>query len=342
MCNSKNFILGNGYTFEKGASTVNQTTKKQHYIWRSYLAPWTNNDSSTGTIVCLRDNKIFTVSLMNIAHENYFYGIKELSKLERHIVYEMTIKSVTGRQREVNEGLNLYCTPFDLADEVVRLHYSMGLPTDRVKMESNQEFKNWNIEYIEKLHCQIESTGMQYMELIRHNDLSFWKIEKSRDEFSFFLCNQYFRTKRMRDSLTMVFAKYHAINEDFKNICPENMWLPLSLIFASNVGAHVTHDFSAVLLQAEDSHFIVGDQPVVNTYSTFNMLTPPNDMELFYPVTPHTALLLTTDPKYVSGQILKIGIHEVEKYNTLEIRASREQSFAKDKAQLEAFMAVQH
>ena len=49
---------------------------------------------------------------MNIAHENYFYGIKELSKLERHIIHEMTIKCVTGRQREVNKGwLNLYCAP---------------------------------------------------------------------------------------------------------------------------------------------------------------------------------------------------------------------------------------
>ena len=69
---------------------------------------------------------------------------------------------------------------------MVCLHSSMGLPTNRVKIESNQEFKNWNIEYIEKLHCQIESTGMQYMELIRQNDLSFWKIEKSRDTFLYF------------------------------------------------------------------------------------------------------------------------------------------------------------
>jgi hypothetical protein len=140
----------------------------------------------------------------------------------------------------------------------------------------------------------------------------------------------------------MVFVKYKAINEEFKDICPENMWLPLSLIFASNIGAHVAHDFSVVLLQTEDKFFIVGDQPVVNTYSTFNMLTTPNDVELFYPVTPHTALLLTTNPKYTSGQILKIDDHEVAKYNTLEIIASGEQSFAKDRAQLEAFANVQH
>ena len=318
---------------------MNQTTKKQHYIWRSYLAPWTNNDSNTGTIMCLRDNKIFPVSLMNIAHENYFYGIKELSKLERQIIFEMTIKSVTGRQREANEGwLNLYCAPFDLADEVVRFQRTMGFPIDRFKIESNQEFKNWNIQYIENIHSQIESIGMQYMELIRHNDLSFWEIEQSRGEFSFYLCNQYFRTKRMRDSIILAIAKYKEKNENLKDICPENMWLPLSLIFASNVGAHVTHDFSAVLLQTEDRFFLVGDQPVVNTYSTFNMLTPPNDMELFYPITPHTALILTTDRKCESGQILKIGAHEVAKYNILEVKSSREQFFAKDKSHLVAFI----
>lgn len=320
---------------------MNQTTKKQHYVWRKYLAPWTNDNSSTGQIVCLRDNKIFTVSLMNVAHENYFYSIKELSKMERRFIYETTVKGVTGRQRKVNEGwLNFYCAPFDLADEVVRFHHSMGLPADRVKIESNQEFKNWNIEYIEKLHCQIESTGMQYIELIRQNDLGFWEIEKSRDEFSFFLYNQYFRTKRMRDSLTKVFADNKDKYEVFKDIRPENMWLPFSLIFASNVGAHITHNFSAVLLQAEDSCLIVGDQPVVNTYSTFNMQTPPDDVELFYPVTPNSALLLTTDRKYVSGQTLKIDIHEVAKYNDLEVRASKEQIFSKDKAQLEAFLDV--
>jgi Transposase and inactivated derivatives, IS5 family len=67
---------------------------------------------------------------------------------------------------------------------------------------------------------------------------------------------------------------------------------------------------------------------------------PPDKMEFFYPVTPHTALLLTTERKYVSGQTLKIGIHEVAKYNALQLRASREQIFSKDKTQLETFLDV--
>lgn len=133
-----------------------------------------NDNSSTGKIQCLRGDKIFTTSLMNVAHENYFYGLKKLSELEREIIYEMTIKNVTGIQRKINENwLNMYCAPFDLLDEEELFCYSMGVPNDRIKTESNQEFKNWNIEYIEKLHCQIEITGMQYIKLIRQNDLSF-------------------------------------------------------------------------------------------------------------------------------------------------------------------------
>lgn len=313
---------------------MNQITKKQHYIWRNYLAPWTNNNSSTGKITCLRNNKLFAVSLMNIAHENYFYKIKELSSLERHIIHEMTISNVTGRQREVNEGwLNWYCAPFDIANQAAISFY-----TDEDKIKNHQEFVNWNIEHVEKLHCKIEAHGIKYIEFIKKNDLDLWKIEKCRDEFSFFLCTQIFRTKNMRDSLTKVFEDTKASYHYFKDICPENMWLPLSLIFASNVGAHVTHEYSAVLLHAEENCFIVGDQPVVNTHSTFNLKISPNDMELFYPITPHISLLLTTDQRYTSGQTMKVGRFEVEKYNQLQFKLSKEQVFAKERAHLENYI----
>ncbi|SHK07416.1 Protein of unknown function [Anaerocolumna jejuensis DSM 15929] len=320
---------------------MNQTTKKQHYIWRNYLAPWTSTNSNKGAIQCLRGNKIFSVSLMNIAHENYFYGVKELTKFERYIINEMAINRFTGIQREIGEQwLNLYCAPFDLVDQEVSFSYSLSIPVDKIKIKSDQEFKNWNIEFIEKLHCQIEATGIQYLEQIRKNDISFWENEESRDKFSFYICNQYFRTKRIRDSIIMVFTKGKNIFENFKDVRPENMWIPLTLIFASNMGVNISHNFSAVLLQAKNSSFIVGDQPVINTYSTFDAMTSPDDVELFYPVTPHKAILLTKKSKYKSGQKLVIDDKEVEKYNMLEVNASWEQIFAKERVQLEKLKNV--
>ncbi len=320
---------------------MNQTTKKQHYIWRNYLAPWTVNNSNTGRIVCLRDNKIFPVSLMKVAHENYFYGVKRLSKLERKIIYEMTIKNTKGAQRTANEGwLNLYCAPFDFVDEMTSIGYSMWGHIEKAEIEKNQEFKDWNIEYIEKLHGQIESKGIPYIALLRQNNLSFWQNESDRDVFSFFLANQYFRTKNTRDRILKVFEKSKIQSAFFENIRPENMWLPLSLIFASNTGAHIAHNFSAVLMQAKDSCFIVGDQPVVNTYSTFDMLTTPKDMEFFYPLTPHSALLLTKSRQYKNGESIQIGAEEVAAYNKLEKCAVREMLFAKEKEHLEPFIIL--
>lgn len=189
------------------------------------------------------------------------------------------------------------------------------------------------------MHAKIEETGLPYISLLRQDSLDFWKNESDRDKFSFFLSNQYFRTKKTRDGIIAVFEKGKQEHGYFADIRPENMWVPLSLIFASNVGAHIAHNYSAVLLQADNAHFIVGDQPVINTHSTYDVMVPPVDVELFYPVTPHSALLLTTDPQYTSGQILKISADEVGQYNALEQRSAKEMIFAKESIHLDAFVS---
>lgn len=317
---------------------MNQTTKKQHYIWRSYLAPWTDDRSKTGKLWCLREKKIFFVSLTNIAHENYFYGIRELSALEKRVIYEMAVKNTGGSQRKTNEGwLQLYCAPFDSADETARLWSLAGRPMDRAEILAHENFKAWTAEGIELLHGHIETAGAEYLERLRQGDLSFWESEESRDQFSFFLCSQYFRTKRIRDSIAMVFETGRALFDEFQDIRPENLWLPLSLIFASNMGAHVAFEYSPLLLKSEDSCFLVGDQPVVNTLASFSGQAP-EQMELYYPLTPHTALLLSKGRSEDGGRTLVIGSQEVERYNRLEVRASLEQVFASDRTQLEALL----
>lgn len=319
---------------------MSKPTTGQHYVWRSYLAAWTKTNSSNGQIVCLRDKKPFPVSLTKVAKENCFYGVKELSKQERDLIYEMTVRNAKGVQRHINESwLNLYCAPFDFIDELTALGYPVLGHTDRIEIEKDQEFQSWNIEYVEKIHGKIEETGLPYISLLRQDSLAFWKNEADRDKFSFFLCNQYFRTKKTRDGIIAVFEKGKQEHGYFADIRPENMWIPLSLIFASNVGTNIAHNYAAVLLQADNAHFIVGDQPVINTHSTFDMMTAPTDVEIFYPVTPHSALLLTTDPKYTSGQTVIVSADEVNKYNVLEQRSAKEMVFAKESVHLDAFVS---
>ena len=128
--------------------------------------------------------------------------------------------------------------------------------------------------------------------------------------------------------------------DGFNDIHPENIWLPLSLIFASNVGVHIAHGYSAIIMLTDGARFIVGDQPVINTYSTFDAKAEPEKIEFFYPITPNSALLLTDDTKYANGQTLSISPDEVLKYNMLEQKSAREMIFAKEKVRLDAFISL--
>ena len=319
---------------------MNQTTKKQHYIWRSYLAPWTRDNSNKGQIICRREGRIFPVSLMNVAHENYFYEVKELSKREIELIYGMTIRGKTGIQKTVGENwLNLYCASFKFARAVGKY-----LPGNDEKVfeaiTATQEFKDYNIESIEKLHGKIETQGMEYVKLLREDNIGFWESEIGREDFSFFLANQYFRTKKMRNGILYTLENARNMNPYFKDIRPENMWIPLSLILASYTGEGIISDYSIVLIHTDNRQFIVGDQPVINTYSVSDGNGLPEDLELFYPITPQTALLVTKKQQYKNEKILKITSDELQAYNTLEWNASSEMIFAKESEYLEKIHAL--
>ena len=322
---------------------MKQITKKQHYIWRNYLAPWTSNNTNEGRIACLRSNKIFTTSLMNIAHENYFYGVKELSPREKDLISKMFIDNNQGMQHRINERwLKLYCFSFDMIDEITSTRYAILGGLDRDKIKNNEDFKDCNIELIEKLHEQIESSAIQYLSLLQENSLDFWKEELDREKFSFYIANQYFRTKKMRDRLISAIEIGKRSFVAFQDIRPENMWIPLTLMLATSVGIHIFQDFSAILLHAPaDCYFIVSDQPVVNTYATYDIQRAPEAVEFYYPITPHSALLLTKERKEMNGHILSITPDEVYNYNTLEQRASNELLFAKNPSHLKGYILLE-
>lgn len=315
---------------------MNQVAKKQHYVWRYYLSPWTDDKSTTGKIICLRNNKIFVSSLNNVAHENYFYEAKQLTEQEKNFIYMFTTRNVSDIQKKISEDwINLYSYPFDLDVFISQLVSPLE---PQYIQEQKEILKDMTISNIERLHSIIERSATTFLDQLRQGDISFWEDSKNRDKFSFYLCIQYFRTKRNRDALRWVFEQALKKGDYFKNIRPDNIWIPLTLIFASNLGVYTANNLFAVLLRSGADSFIVGDQPVVNTYSTFDMTAAPTDVELFYPITPKLGLLLTKDSQYTNGETREINADEIKRYNSIEFKMSREQVFAKDRTQLELFM----
>ena len=96
---------------------MGNTTKKQHYIWRKYLIPWTDNNVETGKIFVYRKNPRGTQQaieqreLMKIGFENYYYDISGFTDKD-FSVYRQYVEYV---QRNQNIKLDIDLRNLELA-----------------------------------------------------------------------------------------------------------------------------------------------------------------------------------------------------------------------------------
>lgn len=86
------------------------TTRRQHYVWRRYLAAW----EEAGLIhVARRDGRQFSTNPINVAVERDFYRLPDLKPGDEDFVRKFfDVSSVPSMLRKLNEGwLQLYCGP---------------------------------------------------------------------------------------------------------------------------------------------------------------------------------------------------------------------------------------
>ncbi len=119
--------------------------KRQHYVWRHYLQPWTNSDQ----VWCKRDGKIFQSSLMGIAQERYFYKVERLNKFESESIDKL-IRSYSPFNYMVHKSI------VDLYDVIAG---------GDAKIARNG---------FEEYHTEIELLGMNSLKLLYTKDLSFY------------------------------------------------------------------------------------------------------------------------------------------------------------------------
>jgi hypothetical protein len=123
-------------------------------------------------------------------------------------------------------------------------------------------------------------------------------------EFSYFLAHQYFRTKAIRNRIRDTFPE-QGHKDRF-----DRTWPIFRYIFATNIGYSIFADRKQFKLQvlnaAPNMEFITGDQPAVNTYGAFVAPnTPLGDLELYYPVSPTRAAILSGHSIYQHGMTLE-------------------------------------
>ena len=92
------------------------TTKKQHLVWRDYLAPWTSRPNSTnGSIACFYKNQnriIEDVGIENIGVEGYAYDVSMINEIDKKIIVaylsnwlknnsDLNVKSITVNTKDI-------------------------------------------------------------------------------------------------------------------------------------------------------------------------------------------------------------------------------------------------
>ena len=277
--------------------------KLNHFVWQHYLKPWTD---SNGQIICKRGDKVFSTGTQKIACENYFYKLEMLSPDDLHFTKKVIFND---KNEEILKIDAQWLSMFSWIDKLIKIKGTIH--NGDILNEINKTI----IEFNENIHTSIEDIGAQYLEFLYNEDISFYNTEQGNAGFNIFLCEQYFRTKHMKETM----IKMHM---PMKNVNFKNCWNISAHILAINLAATLSvqrNYFICCLLKNDaDISFYTSDQPVINISAdnkNQRQLTI-NEFEFYYPITPKLVLLIGIKKNLLSNQtIIDLPEINVRNYN---------------------------
>lgn len=291
--------------------------QRQHYVSRYYLTAWTNNKKQ---IFCLRDNRIFLSSLMNIAQERFFYKIQDLDQKQKEFIKKIILDTKNEKLIELHFNFLRLYTKVNFIEKLFPNNTDINDEVNKIKINLEEDY-----------HANIESIGIKYIDMLRNKDIDFYNNIDTNDrmEFLFFIVLQYFRTKKIKNDVMNSFKNY---SYNMEKIYPF-----LAHIFSTNLSYNLHLDKSMKLILLENDtneNFLTGDQPILNTYSFLNKKELEyNELEFYYPISPRLAILISDK---IESNFIKIDdIEKVKEYNQMIINVSLEQIYSLSEEQLQ-------
>lgn len=294
----------------------------QHYVWSYYLTSWSNESEQ---VYCLRNNTVFEANPKKIAKARDFYRVRNLSAEEILILEKGFIKEDWHEDiKQINrEWIELFTKLFRVKEQLERV----GEWNEKKEYDMDVMLNN----LVEDFHSEIEKANITRLDSLKNKDMNFLQSEEERFDFIFFLCLQYVRTNMMKNNVLRSFAA-GPVSIPPKQI--ENIWSILYFILATNLALNLSSNsgYCVKILRNDSSvPFITGDQPVVNTHANYSIYDEETkELELYYPINPMMALLITSLNCEDKPAIVDIEDNKVIMYNTLIYNASEEQIYSND------------
>ena len=296
------------------------TKKLNHFVSRFHLKAWATGNQ----IWCLQDSEIFQTNVRNVAAENHFYRLREISRADIEFIREAVIKDSPERLKPLHENLlRQFTTP-----HTAKAHFQRsGTGTPQLLDAIERDIAEAN----ENFHQSIEESFQPYLERLRAGDLTFLATKEDAVKFYRGLAVQYMRTNHRRKTALMA-PENLAIYERTANV--------MTHILAVNIGYSLFVDHPRlkllVLDNPTDVPFITADQPVINMAAAVKVLIPPTRFDGYYPVSPTKALLvLEPDSEFLPDR-LTVTPMEAHFYNLRIASRAYQQVFASRREELEA------
>lgn len=291
---------------------MGNVTKSQHYVWRKYLAAWTETkDVTKGKIHVFRkitketQEQFEERELTKIGCENYYYDITGFDFKTVDIFKQL----LTYIQR----------------DNLVKLHINTEILLDaNTQKDFIEKFVMCEVEDIESYHdfytkicnkdlsfyedsCQqkilddmrkklfrsiLEQTTISQDELSQTVNSFFnqdWDSPDLKYAFHEFFCMQYFRTPTVRNEFYVGIRSIKEHHPDLSFIDEDFYVMMLSIYYSMQMAIDLTHNYDTFMWVYEnktDVPFITGDCPIVS----LNENNTTNEAVIYhYPITPQFA-----------------------------------------------------
>lgn len=304
------------------------TTRRQHYVWRKYLEPWTFAQGKSHRIWCLRreNHEPFAVDTTKVAVERDFYRLIGWEPTDAEFVRALLFRENTlPHLRALNEGwIAQFEGFFALHDLVLR-----KAGHDR---QVRAELEKSLIQFQEADYQRMEGDFLPLLAALLGGDARCIHDDQHGPRLCAFLAHQYLRTKAMRDRVRRTFENTSFLPHF------DRTWPILRYVMATNVGFSIfagRHSIPLTLLQAPQGvAFITSDQPVVNLRGRAGAELSADDFELYYPLSPGRAAILSADPVYLGSANRAVSVDLVDHLNGAIERVAHEQLFGESREAL--------
>lgn len=317
------------------------TTKKQHYVWRKYLAPWTNNGSlDTGKIFVYRKKTRGTQQvieqrgLMKIGFENYFYDISGFTKKDIR-VYEQFLAYIQKDQLiqfGVNtETLELANSQKDFiekeimcsAEDIDNSYHFLDL----LKSKNPSFYQDSTAQVlINTLKDEIINRVMFQEQVLSDQELIQKMVECADDidtpdlkyEFNLFFCIQFFRSPKIHGNLSKSFEDFKKLSPDYSDLKANFFVKLITLYYAQKMALNITQNLKSKLVVYENRTalpFITGDTPIVVHPRSSAQLTV-----FYYPISPEIAvsMMISNIFSFKENEVVPIDdVSKVKAFNNM-------------------------